>query len=96
MPDTPGDRVAQPTNEYSPLHPHEPETAPVYDHEGRCLVCGCEWRDQEIALRDSMIEELRHHLRGYDPGCSLLPENTEENDSWEREAHGFPRAEDAS
>jgi predicted nucleic acid-binding Zn-ribbon protein len=29
----------QPVNGCSSLHPHEPEIVPVYDEEGRCLVC---------------------------------------------------------
>jgi hypothetical protein len=36
------------TNQASPLHPHEPQTPPVTDPEGRCLVCGVEVRLQDI------------------------------------------------
>jgi len=25
---------------YSDRHPHEPEIPPVYDDEGRCVICG--------------------------------------------------------
>jgi len=27
------------TNKVSSVHPHEPEQAPIYDPQGRCLVC---------------------------------------------------------
>ena len=36
------------SNECSTSHPHEPRIAPVYDAEGRCLVCGIEWRLEEL------------------------------------------------
>lgn len=37
------------TDFFNPRHPHEPDVAPVFDAEGRCLICGCQWRDTEIA-----------------------------------------------
>jgi hypothetical protein len=49
-------------------------------------VCGCEWRDKEIARYVAHIEALRNVLRVADPGCELLPENWETDDHWEREA----------
>lgn len=34
-------------NSYSEAHPHEPDIAPVYDDEGRCLVCGRDYWQSE-------------------------------------------------
>lgn len=75
------------TDFVDPRHPHEPEVAPVLDAEGRCLVCGCQWRDEQIAQRDAFIMDLIRHLRAHNRNCSMLPENTEDNPDWEREAH---------
>jgi hypothetical protein len=78
------------TNGFSPLHPHQMDgrnVEPVYNHEGRCLVCGCEWRDEAIARYVRHIEDdLRPALRLVDPGSPLLPENWETDEGWEREA----------
>ena len=74
-------------NTFDPRHLHEPEIAPVFDAEGRCLVCGCQWRDEQIAQRDAVIHEYVKHMRAHSPDCSLLPENTEDNAGWESEAH---------
>lgn len=84
--------MSEPINTFDPRHPHEPEIAPVFDGEGRCLVCGCQWRDQQIAQRDAFIMALIQHLRAHASSCSLLPENTEDNAGWEREAHVFAQA----
>jgi hypothetical protein len=77
-------------NFYDPRHPHEPEVAPVFDPEGRCLVCGCQWRDQQIDRLYAFIENLVQHMRAHAPECSLLPENTEDDPGWILEAHGHP------
>ena len=61
--------------EYDIQHPHERDRGlpPILDEEGRCLRCGCEWRDEQITAllldldaRDArvlalldMIEEAR-------------------------------------
>jgi hypothetical protein len=78
------------TNTVSELHPHQMNgrnIEPVYDSEGRCLVCGCEWRDQECQRLSRHIEdELRPALRLVDPDNPLLPENWETDEGWEREA----------
>lgn len=79
-------------NQVSTKHPHEPAVAPVYDPEGRCLVCGCLWRDDQIVHLAGRIEALVHHLRTHNPECFLLPENIDDFDGWEREAHGHPAA----
>lgn len=42
-------------NEYNPLHSHEPAVAPVFDPEGRCLVCS-----MLVAL-----QEMRQWLDGH-------------------------------
>ena len=39
-------------------HPHEPETAPVYDAEGGCLVCGISVRDDKIAALQAAGAEI--------------------------------------
>lgn len=70
-----------------PRHPHEPDVAPVLDAEGRCLVCGCQWRDAQIAQLKAEIHELVKHLRAHNPDCGLLPENITDNPGWESEAH---------
>lgn len=39
----------------SPAHPHEPDVHPVFDGEGRCLVCALWVAREEIArLRDAL------------------------------------------
>lgn len=85
--------VQETTNFVDPKHPHERDgrdVPPVFDGDGRCLVCGCEWRDQEIARRDAIIDAFAQEVRRLDPDSPLLHENIEENDGWEREAHGHP------
>jgi hypothetical protein len=77
------------TDTYNPLHPHQLDgrnVEPVFDAEGRCLVCGCEWRDSEIERYVTHIHALRKALRAADPDCALLPENWETDEGWEREA----------
>ena len=65
--------------EYDVQHPHERDRGlpPILDEEGRCLRCGCEWRDEQITAllldldaRDArvlalldMIEEARGLIR---------------------------------
>ena len=36
------------TDEYSACHPHEPAVAPVYDADGRCLICCVIVREERI------------------------------------------------
>jgi hypothetical protein len=50
------------TDEYSPLHPHEPGLPPVFDDEGRCLVC-CRLEEafeagQEMRYREDVGEGI--------------------------------------
>lgn len=40
----------------SPLHPHEPAIPPLYDMEGRCVVCGL------LVLRDELDAHIRREL----------------------------------
>ena len=40
--------TAEPTNQYSTRHSHEPEVAPVFDEPGRCLIC------VELVLKESL------------------------------------------
>lgn len=69
-------------DEFSTKHPHEPDVASVLDAEGRCLVCGCQWRDEQIAaLRSALavqkakVAMYERWLRDHLPSCSLLVEN---------------------
>jgi hypothetical protein len=43
---------------YSPLHPHEPDVAPVLDSEGRCLVCAIAVLEERQQQQDEEIERL--------------------------------------
>lgn len=45
-------------DEESLAHPHEPETAPVYDPEGRCLVC-------TVAVLSGEVEHWRSKATAY-------------------------------
>lgn len=53
------------TNTYNPQHPHERERGlpPILDEEGRCLRCGCEWRDEQIERLAARVVELETALR---------------------------------
>ena len=47
---------------YEPRHPHEydgSDLAPIFDPEGRCLVCYRLVSDRELAERDATIARLR-------------------------------------
>lgn len=62
-------------NGVSLRHPHEPEVTPVYNHEGRCLVCGCEWRDQQIAMLRDVLDLVVAWLGVPDWEGPQLPED---------------------
>src|ERR1700678_885639 len=47
------------SDEFSPLHSHEPGTAPVLDAEGRCLVCSISVRDRRVAKLEGDVARLR-------------------------------------
>ena len=54
------------TDFVDPRHPHEPEVAPIFDPEGRCLVCGCQWRDEQIERLTAERDRYRQALDALD------------------------------
>lgn len=51
-----------PTNEYDPRHPHErrePPVRPVFDSEGRCLVCGREILEERVEKLVAVLAEVQ-------------------------------------
>lgn len=53
---------------YSLQHPHEPEVAPIYDAEGRCLICVVSVRDGQIANLEEQVQALETQLAGAEGG----------------------------
>lgn len=49
-------------NFYSEKHPHEPEIAPVYDTDGRCLICVVAVRDKHIARLEAQVSAQNSQL----------------------------------
>lgn len=59
-------------NVVSTKHPHEPATGPIYDIEGRCLVCSREYHASLIEKLEGEIARLEFAIRTHHSNIASL------------------------